>query len=206
NPNDPCAYVLRGFAHLFKKREDPQAIADFTEALRRGSDKAAIYVARARAYGQAQDYDRAIADCTQAIRIDPSYAEAYAWRAASYLNKRVLNKAIADYSLALRHAPLLTLARCGRAECYRRRGESARALADLEKVLHDDPDNADALVYRCSVYLMNLHDCDRVLAESSELIHRNPREPIWYMLRGQAYLLNGEITKALRDWTTAGKL
>ena len=47
NPNDPCAYVLRGYAHSFKKNEDQQAIADFTEALRRGPDSAAIHVARA---------------------------------------------------------------------------------------------------------------------------------------------------------------
>ncbi len=206
NPNDPCAYVLRGYAHSFKKNEDQQAIADFTEALRRGPDSAAIHVARARAYGQAQDYDRAITDCTQAIRIDPGYGEAYAWRGTSYLKKRVLNKAIADYSLALRHAPFLAWARCDRADAYRRRGEPARALADLGEVLRDDPENEQALFNRCTVYLLNLHDFDRVIAESSEGIRRNPREPIWYMLRGQAYLMNEETTKALRDWTTAGRL
>jgi tetratricopeptide (TPR) repeat protein len=206
DPDDPCAYALRGYAHPFPKEEGKKAIADFTEALRRGPDNAALHVARARAYVQTKDYDRAIADCTAAIRLDPNYGEAYAERGICYLEKRVTNKAIADFSLALRHNPYLTWARCGRGEAYRRRGESARALADLEEALRNDPGNEQALFNRCFVYLLNLHDCDRVIAESSERIQSHLKDAMWYAIRGMAYIVKGETTKGLRDGTTAASL
>jgi tetratricopeptide (TPR) repeat protein len=203
NPNHQAAYAVRGYAHLFKRSEDRQAIADLTEALRRGPDNAVLHVARAQAYEPAKDYDSAIADCTQAIRIDPSHGRAYAWRAGCYLEKRITNKALADYTLALRHAPYLAWARCGRAECCRRRGEPARALADLEEVLRGDPENELARSNRCIAYLNNLHDFDRVIAESSEFIRLFPRDPKWYMMRSMAYLAKGEGGKGSRDWASA---
>lgn len=167
---------------------------------------AAVHVARAEAHAKAKDYDRAIAECTEAIRIDPKCGEAYAWRGGSYLGKRVNSKAIADYTLALRYAPKLTWARCGRGEAYRRRGESARALADLEEALRNDPQNEQAHYNRCLVYLMNLRDCERAIAESSERIRRHPKEAMWYMLRSVAYLAKGETAKSLKDGTTAVSL
>lgn len=167
---------------------------------------AAAHVARAEAYAKAKDYDRAIAECTAAIRIDPKCGEAYAWRGVCYLQKRVGNKAIADYTLALRHTPNLTWARCDRGEAYRRRGETARALADLEQALREDPSNKQARYNRCIVYLMNLRDYGRVIAESSERIQRHPKDATWYALRGAAYLAKGETAKGLRDGTTAASL
>lgn len=206
DPDDQRAYVLRGYVHLFKRNEDQQAIADFTEALRRGPDNAAIHVARAEAYARTKDHDRAIADCTEAIRIDPSNAEAYAQRAWCYLSKRVTNKAIADYTLALRHDPSLAWARCGRAEAYGKRGESARALADLEEVLRDDPENLQALANRCVIYLNNRHDPDRVIAECGDFLRRYPHYATWYVLRAMAYAAKGEAKKSTWDWATAVSL
>jgi tetratricopeptide (TPR) repeat protein len=206
DPDNRRAYALRGYAYLFKKGDGQKAIADFTEVLKRDLGNAAIYVARARANAQTKDDDRAIADCTAAIRLDPNYAEAYAERGICYLEKRVTNKAIADYSLALRHNPYLTWARCGRGEAYRRRGESARALADLEEALRNDPGNEQVHYNRCFVYLLNLRDCDRVIAESSERIQSHPKDAMWYAIRGMAYMAKGETTKGLRDWTTAASL
>lgn len=197
-----CAYVLRGYAHLFKKEEDQPAIADFSEALRRGPDNAALHLGRAQAYAQATDYDRAIADCTAAIRIDPRYGEAYASRGGCYLRKRAINKAIADYSIALHHAPNLVWVRCWRGEVYRRRGEPARALADFEQVLRDDPNDKQAHYNRCLVYI-NLGDYDRVIAESSERIRRSPWDVAWYNVRSMAYLAKDETAKFLRDEATA---
>lgn len=205
-PDNRCAYVLRGYAHLYKKNEDLPAIADFNEALRRGPNNAALHVVRARAYQNAKDYDRAIADCTEGIQIDPSYAEAYAWRAGCYMAKRVMDKTVADYSIALRYAPFLAWARCGRAYAYMLKNEPARALADLEAVLRTDPGNRQAHLTRCSVYLFNLHDWDRVIAESSERIQRHPEDAAWYVQRSVAYLAKGEKTKGLRDGTTAASL
>lgn len=203
DPDNRCAYVLRGYAHLFKKVNARQAIADFSEVLKRDSGNSAIYVARAKAYELTKEYDRTIADCNEAIRLDRKSSQAYATRGECYEWKRATGKAIADYTAALRIDPEFTWALWKRARAYMNRGEGARALADYDKLLRQSPDDREGKNDICHVYLFNYRDFDRVIANASELIRQDPPEPRWYWLRGLAYLAKGEYVRGCCDAVAA---
>lgn len=198
-----CAYALRGYAHLLKKDNARQAIADFSEVLKRDPGNAAIYVARAKAYEQTKEYDRTIADCNEAIRLDPRCSQAYATRGECYEWKKATGKAIADYSAALRIDPESTWTRAERASAYVNRGEGARALADYSELLRRLPDNREAKSNICYIYFFSFRDYDRVIADASELIRQDPSEPRWYWLRGMAHLVKGEYVPGCCDAVVA---
>jgi tetratricopeptide (TPR) repeat protein len=199
DPDNRCLYALRGYAHLFEKDNARQAIADFSEVLKRDSGNATIYVARAKAFELTKEYDRTIADCNEAIRIDPRSKEAYATRGECYEWKKVTGKAIADYTAALRIDPEFAWARGKRANTYLLRGEGARALADLDELLRLLPENREVQYGVCSVYLFIFRDYDRAIAKASELIRSDPREARWYWLRCMTYLAKGEYIPSCCD-------
>lgn len=193
DPNNRDAYLLRGHAHLFKRDNPRQAIADFSEVLRHNPYNAAVYLARALAYEQTKEYDRTIADCTEAIHLDPRSSEAYAIRGACYEWKRVIGKAIADYTAALRIDPETRGTRVLRARAYMdHRGEGARALADYDELVRQHPNDREIKNDICLIYLVFFRDYDRVIADAGELIRQDPLEPRWYWLRSMAHFAKGE--------------
>jgi len=85
----------RGVAALTNSAYD-QAIAHFTEALRRDPRRVEAFHNRGEAYRRKGEYDRALADYTQALTINPHYAHAYYNRGIVYSNKGAYDEAIAD--------------------------------------------------------------------------------------------------------------
>jgi tetratricopeptide (TPR) repeat protein len=79
-----------------------KAIADYDEAIRRGSTGGTVYLSRGIAHHESGDYDKAIADFDEAIRRDPENSGGYNNRAMSHRKKGDLTAAIADYEMAIK--------------------------------------------------------------------------------------------------------
>jgi len=76
NTNLASVYHNRGHVYSeLKNNED--AIADYTRAIRINPDYASAYYNRGREYEDLKKYEDAIDDYTRAIRIDPDYVLAY---------------------------------------------------------------------------------------------------------------------------------
>jgi tetratricopeptide (TPR) repeat protein len=78
----------------------PEAIADYTEALKLDAKLATAYYERGTAYEWTADYDRAVADFSEAIRLDANYAAAYHERGVVFTKKGEGAKAKADLATA----------------------------------------------------------------------------------------------------------
>jgi len=72
----------------------PDAIADFTEAIRLEPNNAKYLNNRGRAFFELKQYDRAIADHDAALRIDPRFA-------VSYFNRGLAREATGDRDAAI---------------------------------------------------------------------------------------------------------
>ena len=89
------AYTQRAFAYTFLSQY-PQAIADFTAAIKINPDDAFAYELRGTVYRLSGDNDSAIADYSKIIELEPNNVKAYASRGDIYLQLQQYDKAIAD--------------------------------------------------------------------------------------------------------------
>jgi tetratricopeptide (TPR) repeat protein len=98
------AYYNRATAHA-ENGDLAEAIADYSEALRRDDGYVNAYVARGRALLEDGDAGAAIADLSRAIALLPDFPEAYFNRAAARAASGDLAGAIEDYRVTSQIAP-----------------------------------------------------------------------------------------------------
>ena len=95
DPDNVNGWWMRGLGYL--KTGDPdQAIADFSNALKRDARMAPSYRDRGLAYMEKKEADKAIADFTKYIGLRPTDPNGYHERALAYQAKGQKDKAEAD--------------------------------------------------------------------------------------------------------------
>jgi tetratricopeptide (TPR) repeat protein len=95
DPENVNARWMRGLGHL-KTNDFDQAIADFTDAIKRDAKMAPSYRDRGLAYMETKQTDKAIADFSEYIKLRPEDANGYEERAIAYRAKGAKDKAEAD--------------------------------------------------------------------------------------------------------------
>ena len=103
-PNYFAALVQRGAA-LREQQKFPEAIADFTEALKIKAGDADTHERRAYVELQMKDYDKALADYNASLKADPKEARVYLLRSYVYELKGDLKAGIADCDTVLKLNP-----------------------------------------------------------------------------------------------------
>jgi tetratricopeptide (TPR) repeat protein len=103
-PNYFAALVQRGAAYR-EQQKFPEAIADFTEALKIKPDDADTHERRAYAYLQMKDFDKALQDYTDSLKADPKEVRVYLLRSYLYEMKGDAKNGIADCDTILKLQP-----------------------------------------------------------------------------------------------------
>jgi tetratricopeptide (TPR) repeat protein/4-amino-4-deoxy-L-arabinose transferase-like glycosyltransferase len=127
------AYSDRGSALAMDGRRT-EAIADFTEAIRRDGNLAIAWYNRGNIVRVDGHYDQCIADCTRALELKPDDAMAFYVRGLAYTATGRVDRAIADYDEAVRLKPELAIAYSARGASYMDRGDYDKAWADARRV------------------------------------------------------------------------
>src|SRR5262245_21698212 len=97
---------------------EPQAIADYGQAIERDPKRAMSYNNRGLAFAAKGDFDKALADFSEAVKLNPEFAEAFLNRATVYRAKDDLEHARQDLETALRLNPQLASAKDALDEVY----------------------------------------------------------------------------------------
>jgi len=103
-PNLVAALQHRGMEYTTQK-QFPEAIADFSEALKLKSDDANIYERRAYVEMKINDYDKALADYSEAIKLKPNEVRYYLYRSYIYETKGDVKNSMADTEKSLKLDP-----------------------------------------------------------------------------------------------------
>ena len=103
-PNLVAALQHRGMEYT-TQQQYPEAIADFSEALKLKPDDAGIYERRAYVEMKTNDYDKALADYSEAIRLKPNEVRYYLFRSYIYETKDDIKSSMADTEKALKLDP-----------------------------------------------------------------------------------------------------
>jgi tetratricopeptide (TPR) repeat protein len=120
------------------------AVAYFTEAVRRKPQWPGYYNRLGEAYLLRRDFDAAIASYDAGLRVQPDDWGVLVNRARAYLGKRDYDRAIADCDQTLRLNPAFDHGFCYRAIARAGRGDYGRALKDYEAALRLVPNHPAA--------------------------------------------------------------
>jgi len=92
-------FYARGQAYL-DKRNFPEAIEDFDEAVKRDQSlRSAVLPIRGAAYFQLEKFDESLKDCEGLIKLEPGNPEGYSCRAQVRIEKGDKDGAAEDYAL-----------------------------------------------------------------------------------------------------------
>lgn len=127
-----------------------EAMADWTEQLRRNPTSGAAYASRGIAWSEKGELENALADMTEAIRLDPTRAVTWNNRGHAWDQKGEHDNAIKDYSEAIRLKPDYAAAHANRALARLAAGSCADAIKDATEAIRLDPGRAHAYVVRAS--------------------------------------------------------
>jgi tetratricopeptide (TPR) repeat protein len=103
-PNLVAVLQQRGTAYA-NEQKFPEAIADFSEAVKLKSDDATIYERRAAVEMKMKDWDKALADFSSAIKLKPDDVRYYLYRGSIYETKGEVKRSMADTESALKLQP-----------------------------------------------------------------------------------------------------
>jgi tetratricopeptide (TPR) repeat protein len=103
-PNLIAALQHRGMEYT-TQQQYPEAIADFSEALKLKPDDAGVYERRAYVEMKTNDYDKALADYSEALRLKPNEVRYYLLRGYIYETKDDVKSSMADTEKALKLDP-----------------------------------------------------------------------------------------------------
>src|SRR5436305_5625518 len=103
-PNLSSALQQRASIYM-NENKFPEAIADYSEALKIKPDDPNIFERRAYAEMQLRDYDKALRDYNQAIKLSPEEPKYYQVRAFIYQTKGDFKAALADVDKTLQLDP-----------------------------------------------------------------------------------------------------
>jgi len=90
---------------LFKQQKFPEAIAAYTEAIRRNPKDHVLFSNRAAAYTKLGEFNYAVKDCDQSLALNPNFVKSYIRKANLEVATKQYHKAIETFDKALKIEP-----------------------------------------------------------------------------------------------------
>lgn len=194
----------RGLA-FYRNGDFDQAIAAYSEAIRRRPAFAEAYYERGLTHVQMGDLDAAIADYTDAIRLRPEYRQAYNNRGVAYAQREDYDKAIEDCTRAIELDPDDDLAYRNRGLAYHDTGQIDKAVEDCTSAIRLNPASAESYLNRGNAWL-DQGGYKQAIADFTEAIHLNSDLSKAYFSRAIAHEKRGETGAAAEDFRRAKQL
>ena len=126
----------------FIEYQNKQRISDLTGQLNQKLGDTGLFVSRANAFFDIEEYNLAFKDFNRALDLNKSYSPAYVGKGKVYLVLGDFDKAFMEFSEARRKDPQYAPAYVGRGDVYRRKNDKDAALAEYQKAYQLNPQYA----------------------------------------------------------------
>jgi len=203
DPRQPASFTTRGLLHDRLGRHD-LAVKDHTEAIKLAPAHPNCYLNRAASHLLQGQYASAIPDLDKAIRLAPAPV-AYYNRGLAYAHSGRDDAAIRDCTQALRLSSTYAEAHACLGLAYEHLDQPAQAIRHYEEASRLNPREDRYLLSRAAV-AAGLARTKHSLESLNEAVEKAPAEAGPYVRRGAWRHRNGELDRALRDYTAALRL
>lgn len=205
-PDYAVAYYQR--ALLYQTLQDwDNTLKDFQAALDHNFEPALqIYQQRSAVYLRLEQFTNAVADYTRVINADQQNAFAYLGRAQAYARNAEMTAAAADlvnFRSLYRGDPMQIAKTLGNTYFLVR--DYTQALEQFNIALQGESNDPALLLQRVQTQTA-LDNYTAVLGDLETLISRQPNNPLYYGLRGNAYFKLNQLDNALKDFDRAAEL
>lgn len=183
----------RAYAALARGAQ-PDAIALYSEAIRRHPASFIAYYRRGVTYARMGEHDSALADLDTAVKLAPTV------KSSNELGLRALNSLLPET-----HAlNLVVMVRAARADILHQLNRPGDAITDLNAAIALDP-RRTSLWHTRGLLHMEMGNAAAAVADFSALLTR--RDNInWRFARGISYFANGDLAEAEEDFLRAAEL
>lgn len=154
-----------------------QALAFWTEEIRRNPTASHAYGNRASAWDEKGELDNAIADATEAIRLDPTASTRWNNRAIYWQRKGEIENAIKDYTEAIRLKPSYATAYANRGNAHHEAGDFPSAIKDCTEAIRLDPGHARAYRSRADARRKS-GDYEKAARDFESALRLDPTNPL----------------------------
>ncbi len=206
---DGCVRIrhqgIDGWLDLRDVLSPEEAVAFFTEQIRRDPTNARAYLLRGTAWDLSKDADKALADFNEAVRLDPMNPKAIVKRGWVWTDKKDYDRALKEIAESLRLDPKCVDAYYCRGYAHYQRDEYDESLEDFATALRLDPTDAWAAYYQGIVWAER-GDLDRALVELDTALVLDPECADAAFERAVVRSKRHEWGRALRDYDTALRL
>lgn len=176
------------------KGAQPEAVALYSEAIRRQPESFISYYRRGVSYARMGQQESALADLDAAVRLAPPV------QTSSELGPRATNSLLPET-----HAMnLVVMVRAARADILQRMKRPKDAIADLDTAIALDPRRA-SLRHTRGLLHMETGNAPAAIADFSALLERRDNVN-WRFARGISYFANGDLAEAEADFLLAAKM
>ncbi|MEO1589676.1 MAG: tetratricopeptide repeat protein [Cyanobacteria bacterium J06632_22] len=151
DPQDGDAYFNRGTTR-YDLRDQPGAIADYSQVLELDPTHAVAYNNRGLAWADMGDFDKALSDFSRAINLDSHLFVAYCNRGSLRMERGDTAGAIADLTEAITLHPQSAIAFFYRGQAAQAVGDMTQAIADFGRAIALSPNLALPYCYRGAAY------------------------------------------------------
>jgi tetratricopeptide (TPR) repeat protein len=221
DPNDPKAYLARGWAFFCTSQKDA-ALKDFDEAIKRAPKDAEGYFRRGLVHASASEHEKAVTDFTKAIECRPDYGEAYYERGVSRAATKQFNHAREDFDAVIRLEPKNVFAHLNRGRALLESRETEKALSDFNRAIELSGHEPAVFLGRGAAYLQlgKYEDAQKDLEQAilfnrefvpaynklAELFSARKNETLAALNRGRAYFYSHEYPRATAEFERAAQL
>ncbi|MEL6327329.1 MAG: tetratricopeptide repeat protein [Cyanobacteria bacterium J06626_23] len=150
-PQDGDAYFNRGTTR-YDLRDQPGAIADYSQVLELDPTHAVAYNNRGLAWADMGEFDKALSDFSRAINLDSHLFVAYCNRGLLRLENRDPVGAIADFTEAIALHPSSAIGYFYRGQAAQAMGDMTQAITDFGAAIERSPQLALPYCYRGAAY------------------------------------------------------
>lgn len=144
-------YIRRG-DRASEEGHKEEAVAEYTEAIRKDPRNSAAYNNRGIVYDELGQYERALENYDKAVELDPNCAKAYNNRGIVHDDLGQYEKALEDYDKAIELDPNYAFAYNNRGVVYSKMNQHEKAIEDCTKAIQLDPKYKKAYINRAKAY------------------------------------------------------